>query len=63
MDSFPDIRITGAFFANKMFTVALNDGRIIFFPARRWHGWSMPHLNNNKILALNQTAMEYGGMS
>ena len=32
MDSFPDIRITGAFFANKMLTVALSDGRIIFFP-------------------------------
>ena len=32
MDSFPNIRITGAFFANKMLTVALSDGRIIFFP-------------------------------
>jgi len=32
MDSFPDIRITNAFFANNTLTVALSDGRIIFFP-------------------------------
>jgi hypothetical protein len=32
MDSFPDIRITNAFFANNTLTVALSDGRIIFYP-------------------------------
>ena len=32
MDSFPNIKITNAFFANNMLTVALSDGRIVFFP-------------------------------
>ncbi len=32
MDSFPNIQITNAFFANNMLTVALSDGRIVFFP-------------------------------
>ncbi len=32
MDSFSNIKITNAFFANNMLTVALSDGRIVFFP-------------------------------
>jgi hypothetical protein len=32
MDSFPNSKITDAFFANNTLTVALNDGRIILFP-------------------------------
>ena len=32
MDSFPNTRITNAFFTNNLLTVALNDGRIIIFP-------------------------------
>ena len=28
----PNLKITNAFFANNMLTVALSDGRIVFFP-------------------------------
>lgn len=35
MDTFPDVQITDAFFANNLLTVALSDGRIIIFPCAR----------------------------
>ncbi len=32
MDTFLDVQITNAFFANNVLTIGLNDGRIIHFP-------------------------------
>ena len=35
MDSFPDARITNAFFANNALTIAMNDGRIVIYPCQQ----------------------------
>lgn len=35
MNSSPDIRITNAFFANNLLTVAMSDGRIVIFPCHQ----------------------------
>lgn len=52
MDSFPDIQVTNAFFANNMLTVVLSDGRIIFYPCAEmtWLVNATPEQQQNFII-------------